>query len=185
MAAVLKNIKQKKLKATPVLVFSDNEKAEGLQKAKAFGVEIKSFSPKSFSSFEEYEKELVKTLKEKRVEWIVCAGYMRLVRKTILENFENKIVNIHPALLPSFPGLKAQKQALDYGVRYAGCTVHLIDAGCDTGPIVLQKVVEVSPKDTETSLSRKILKAEHEIYSQALKKLFNGFELSGRTVVFK
>ncbi|MDH5720706.1 MAG: phosphoribosylglycinamide formyltransferase [Spirochaetia bacterium] len=185
MGAILKNIKAKKLKAKPVMVFSDKADAQGLQKAKTFGVETKSFSPKEFLKFEEYEAELVKVLKDKQVEWVICAGYMRLVRKNILENYKNRIVNIHPALLPSFPGLKAQKQALDYGVRYSGCTVHLIDEGCDTGPIVLQKVVDILPDDTEETLSKRILKAEHETYSLALKKLFNGFELNNRTIIFK
>ncbi|MDH5718447.1 MAG: phosphoribosylglycinamide formyltransferase [Spirochaetia bacterium] len=185
MTAILKKIKEKKLKANPVLVFSDNEKAEGLKKAKLFNVPVLSFSPKKYNSFEEYEQALVKILKENKVEWVICAGYMRLLKKTVLTAYENRIVNIHPALLPSFPGLKAQKQAVDYGVKFSGCTIHLIDEGCDTGPIVIQSVIEVLPKDNEETLSKKILKLEHDTYWRALKKLFDGFILKDRKITFK
>ena len=174
MVAILKKIKQRKLKAEPVLVFSDKSNAAGLAKARSYGLQTHSFSPRDFSSFEEFEKNLVTLLKSQKIEWIVCAGYMRILRDTMLKAFPGKIVNIHPALLPSFPGLRAQKQAIDSGVKISGCTVHIVDSGVDTGPIVMQSAVKVEPGDNEESLSKRIIKSEKEIYWRALKLLFTG-----------
>ncbi|MCS6984912.1 MAG: phosphoribosylglycinamide formyltransferase [Leptospiraceae bacterium] len=185
MRSLLERIKKGDLKAQCEFVFSDRHDAPGLQKAQHYGVTTYSFGVKEFSSKERYEAELLRLLQKHQVEFIVCAGYMKLIGKTLLDAYPYRIVNIHPSLLPAFPGLRAQKQALDYGVRYSGCTVHFIDEGVDTGPIIAQAVCEVSPKDTEESLSRKILKLEHELYWRALQKIFAGYEIKGRRVIFK
>ena len=172
MAAIIKKIKQKKLKAEVVLVFSDKPQAYGIQIAKDLGYKTLSFSPYSFPDKEKYEKRLVKVLKEHRAEWIVCAGYMRILKENMLNAFNKKIVNIHPSLLPNFPGLKPQKQALTQGVAYTGCTVHYVDEGVDTGPIIMQKAVKIYPNDNELTLTKRILKEERDLYWRALKKVF-------------
>lgn len=184
MKAILKKIAEKKLNADPVLVFSDKPDAQGLEIAKSFGVKTASFTPKSMGSKEAYEEKIVELLKSAGAEWIVCAGYMRILNQTILTAYKNKIINVHPSLLPAFPGLKAQRQAVEYGVRYSGCTVHFVDDGVDTGPIIAQRVVAVEAGDTEESLSRKILKEEHDLYWRAIQIVVNGFCIDGRRVEF-
>ena len=183
MSAILRKILDKKLHANPVLVFSDKKSALGLEKAQKFNIPTKTFALKDFNSKEAYEKELVNVLKKAKVEWVVCAGYMKILGSTMVDAFEERIVNIHPALLPSFPGLHAQKQALEYGVQFSGCTVHFVDKGVDTGPIILQQVVTVLKNDTEASLSKRILKTEHDSYWQALKKVFKGYSIQNRKVI--
>ena len=173
MAAIIKKIRQRKLKAEVVLVFSDNPQAGGLQIAIDAGYKTLSFSPSSFSSKTEYEKKLVEALKKYQAEWVVCAGYMRILKKDMLNAFYHRILNIHPSLLPAFPGLKPQKQALDYGVQYTGCTVHFVDEGMDTGPIISQKAIKIYPNDHEAVLTKRILKEEHDLYWRALKKVFD------------
>ena len=185
MMAILRAIKGKQLKANPVLVFSNKSKAAGLQRAHDFGVKTETFSPKSFASKKDYEERLVALLKENDVEWVICAGYMRILGKPMLAAFKHRIVNIHPSLLPSFPGLDAQKQAVEAGVKVSGCTIHLVDEGVDTGPIILQKAVAVDPEDTDESLAKKIIKIEHDSYWRALKLVFKGFTVRNKTVVFK
>lgn len=185
MATILKQIKEKKLKAHAAFVFSDRADAAGLEKARKAGIPAESFSVKQFNSKIEYEKKLVERLKAHQVDWVVCAGYMRILGSTVLEAYPYRITNIHPSLLPAFPGLRAQQQALDYGVKHSGCTIHFVDAGMDTGPIIAQKVVEVKPGDTEETLARRIMKAEHETYWRALKSVFRGFEIDKRKVILK
>ncbi|RME88953.1 MAG: phosphoribosylglycinamide formyltransferase [Candidatus Hydrogenedentota bacterium] len=169
MKAILKKIQEGKLKADPVLVFSDNPQAKGLEIAKKYGIETKSFSPKDFTTREEYEVALRDMVIQAKADLVVCAGYMRILKQPILQAMRGRIVNIHPSLLPAFPGLKAQKQALDYGVKFSGCTVHFVDEGVDTGPIIDQRVVPVKKNDTVESLSKRILKQEHDLYWRSIR----------------
>lgn len=184
MEAILEKIEEGKLRARPMVVFSDNASAKGLKIAKKHNLPTETFSPSDFVSSRAYEEALVELLKKYKVEWVVCAGYMRILRETMVSAFPNKIVNIHPSLLPSFPGLNAQKQALLHGVKHTGCTVHLVDTQTDNGPILMQKVVSVKNKDTVEKLSERILKAEHSLYWRALKRVFAGYILDGRRVFF-
>ena len=184
MAALLEKQKAGKLAAEITVVFSDMADAKGLDVARKYGIHTICFHPKTFTSFELYESALVLELQKLHIEWIFCAGYMRIIRATLLSQFKRRIVNIHPSLLPSFPGLKAQKQALEYGVKYSGCTVHFVDSGVDTGPIILQKVVPVLSNDTVDTLSMRILKAEHDTYWKAVNKVMKKHEIHNRTVVF-
>lgn len=171
LGAILKQIKKKKLKANPVLVFSDKANALGLEKAAKLGIANTTFSPKDFTSFQEYEQNLVRVLQEVKAEYIVCAGYMRILKDTFLQHYEGRIFNIHPSLLPSFPGLKPQRQALQHGVKVTGCTVHFVDSGLDTGRIIAQSPVFIKAKDTEETLSKRILKAEHDLYWRAIQSV--------------
>ena len=169
-----------------VLVISDKRKALGLQKAVSYDIPAVHVSPKKFESKSKYEMHLIKLLRDHDVELICLAGYMRIVGSDLLEEYSGRILNIHPALLPSFPGLHAQAQAVEYGVKVSGCTVHFVDAGVDTGPIILQKAVEIRENDTDDSLSNRILKEEHEIYSKAVRLYFDGrLEIVGRKVLIR
>ena len=170
----------------PTLLISDKETAPALHIAQNYGLETLFVDPRAFSDPDAYDSSLAEEIQEKDVDLIALAGYMRIVRKPLIDRFQNRIINIHPALLPAFPGLHAQRQALEYGVRIAGCTVHFVDEGMDTGPIILQAVVPVLQDDTEETLSERILKEEHRIYSEAIK-LFsdNRLELKGRRVNIK
>jgi phosphoribosylglycinamide formyltransferase-1 len=131
-----------------------------------------------------YDRQVAAVLNESKVDLICLAGYMRLLSPFFVAEFPNRILNIHPSLLPSFPGLESQRQALDYGVKFAGCTVHFVDENLDAGPIVLQAAVPVLDQDTEATLSEKILKEEHRIYSEAVKIVLEGkFKIEGRRVL--
>ncbi len=161
-----------------VVVISDKEDARGLERAREFGLPAFFVSPKELKPKEVYERKIVAILQEYRVDLVCLAGYMRIVGQQLLDAYKGRIMNIHPALLPSFPGLHAQQQALDYGVKVSGCTVHFIDSGVDTGPIILQAAVEVKDNDTEETLSQRILKEEHKIYSRAITLFFtNGLKM--------
>ena len=184
MKTLLNKVKEGKLKASVELVFSDKRDAKGLNTAESFGVKTISFAPKQFDTFEEYEKKLVQTLQEAGVEWIICAGYMRILKKSMLKAFPLRIVNIHPSLLPAFPGLRPQQQAISYGVKTTGCTVHFVDEGVDSGPIILQGTVRVESDDTEDSLAGKIIAIEHELYWKGIQQVLNGFIIEGRKVIF-
>lgn len=183
--AIYKAIKTKDLNATIKLVFSDNPGAGVLQKAIDYNIPHKSFRIKDFSSREEYEKELGNLLEQTNVDFIVLAGYMKLLGNNFIKRFKHKIINIHPSLLPSFPGLNAQKQALEYGAKVTGCTIHFVDEGIDTGPIISQQFVPVYDNDTEESLSKRILKEEHNTYWKALKKVAQGVEVVEHRVIKK
>lgn len=182
MQAILNAIAAKKLKAEPAITFSDVATAKGLERAAKFKVPTVTFSPKDFEARSEYETKLADILTEAKVDYVICAGYMRVLKQPMLQRFPMRILNIHPALLPSFPGLKAQRQAIEAGVKVSGCTVHFVDPGIDTGPIIAQTPVEVQPNDTEETLSRKILKAEHETYWRAIAKVLKGVTIKNRTV---
>ncbi|MGD2090664.1 MAG: phosphoribosylglycinamide formyltransferase [Candidatus Aminicenantes bacterium] len=167
-----------------IVVISDKKHARGLERAREFGLKAFHVSPKKLNPKEVYEGKILEILKVNDVELVCLAGYMRIVGQTLLSAYKGRMINIHPALLPSFPGLHGQKQALDYGVKISGCTVHFVDAGVDTGPIILQKAVEVKEDDTEDTLSQRILKQEHQLYSKAVTLFFeNQLQIQGRRVI--
>ena len=155
--------------AEVVVVVSDMANSHALNRAGKHGIPAVYISPAQYSGREEYEKRILLEMREYGVELICLAGYMLIVGRVLLDAFTNRIMNIHPALLPSFKGMHAQRQALEYGVRYSGCTVHFIDGGMDSGPIILQAVVPVLPGDSEDELSARILEREHAIYPEAIR----------------
>ena len=165
------------------LVLSNREGAPGIDRAKERGLPTRVISSKGLER-ETYDRQVVAALHESKVDLICLAGYMRLLSPYFVAAFPNRILNIHPSLLPSFPGLESQRQALEYGVKFAGCTVHFVDENLDAGPIVLQAIVEVKDDDTDATLSERILKEEHRIYSEAVKIVLAGnFKISGRRVL--
>ena len=173
MESILKSIKKKKIPINPAVVISNKSDAKGLMIAKKLGVNIEVIESKNFKGNRtEYDKKIISTLVKYGVtpkDGLVClAGFMRIISPEFVKKYKNRIINMHPALLPAFPGLDSQKQALDYGAKYSGCTVHFVDSGMDTGPVIIQAVVEIKENDTEKSLSKKILKEEHRIYPEAV-----------------
>jgi phosphoribosylglycinamide formyltransferase-1 len=165
------------------LVLSNREGAPGIERARARGLSTRVIPSKGLER-EAYDRLVVASLREASVDLICLAGYMRLLSPYFVAAFPQRILNIHPSLLPSFPGLESQKQALEYGVKFAGCTVHFVDENLDAGPIVLQAVVPVEDHDTEDTLSVRILKEEHRIYSEAVKIILEGnYKIIGRRVV--
>src|SRR5260221_3716924 len=169
--------------AEPALVLSNREGAPGIDRARARGLAARVIRSKGLER-EPYDRQVVAALREARVDLICLAGYMRLLSPYFVAAFPQRILNIHPSLLPSFPGLESQKQALEYGVKFAGCTVHFVDENLDAGPIILQSVVPVEDGDTEEALSARILKEEHRIYSEAVKIVLEGkYKILGRRVV--
>ncbi|WP_206106282.1 phosphoribosylglycinamide formyltransferase [Paenibacillus dendritiformis] len=156
------------------LLVCDKPGARVLERAHEAGVPAAVFEPKRYESRGHYERDVLRTLGRHGVQWIALAGYMRLVTPVLLEAYEGRILNIHPSLLPSFPGLHAVRQALDYGVKVTGVTVHLVDAGMDTGPIVAQEAVAIAEDDTLESLLAKIQEVEHRIYPQVVQSLLAG-----------
>ena len=167
------------------LVVSNVAEAAGLEKAKALRLPTVCIPHRLEPSREAHEAKVLAALRHAEVEWICLAGYMRLLSATFVAEYPQRILNIHPALLPSFPGLDGQAQAVEYGVRVTGCTVHLVDEGLDTGPIVVQRVVPVRDGDTAESLSARILVEEHKAYPEALSSLLSQrWNIAGRRVVF-
>ena len=165
------------------VVISNHESAPGIEKARQRGLETVVF-PSQGRQREEYDREVVALLKEKNVDLVCLAGFMRLLSPYFVGEFRNRILNIHPALLPSFPGLEGQKQALDHGVKFSGCTVHFVDENLDAGPIALQAVVPVHDDDTVETLSARILCEEHRIYPEAIKLVLSGrYRIQGRRVL--
>jgi len=172
------------LDAEVACVISNKGGAVGLERARKHGIAAIHLDHRSFSGRSEYDAALAKTLQEFNVDLVILAGFMRIVTPVLLDAFPNRVMNIHPALLPSFPGLDAQKKALDYGVKLSGCTVHFVDAGTDTGPIILQAVVPVLEDDTEESLSKRIHHEEHKLYPAAIQLFAESrLKVEGRRVV--
>ncbi len=167
--AIIEAIKNNTLNAKICVVISNNSKAYGLRLAEKNQLPAKLVDPKSFTTYVEYEKAILNYLNQYQVDLVILAGYMKILGKTIISAFPNKIMNIHPALLPAFKGLHAQKQAVEAGVKWSGCTVHFVNEDLDAGPIILQEVVPVLPNDDEDSLSTRILEKEHRIYPQAIQ----------------
>lgn len=167
-----------------VVVISDKKDARGLDRARELGLEAVFISARKNKPKAVYEQLILDTLIKHQAELVCLAGYMRIVGETLLNGFHGKIMNIHPALLPSFPGLHGQQQALDYGVKISGCTVHFVDNGVDTGPVILQKAVPVLDIDSEHSLSMRILSEEHKLFSKAITLFFeNKLKIEGRKVI--
>lgn len=174
------------INARIVLVFSNIEDAPGLFIARERNLETFYLNPKVFSSREEYDKAAIHEVRKRDTDLICLAGYMRILTPLLCQEFKNRIMNIHPALLPCFPGLHVQKKALEWGVRFSGATVHFVTETVDMGPIILQAVVPVLQDDTEETLSERILKEEHKIYPEAVKLFFEGrLEVRGRRVFIR
>tara|TARA_B100000676_G_scaffold86587_1_gene86580 strand:+ start:2022 stop:2600 length:579 start_codon:yes stop_codon:yes gene_type:complete len=174
MESILKTIKKNKIPINPAIVISNKPDAKGLQIAKKLGIQTEVIdSSKYKGKRQQFDKDIISTLKKYKVtptNGLVClAGFMRIISPIFIKQYKNKILNIHPALLPAFPGLNAQKQAVEFGAKFSGCTVHFVDEGVDTGPIILQEVVKIDDKDTEKTLSKKIIIKEHEIYPKAVE----------------
>lgn len=182
--ALCQAIERRDLNADIKVLVSDKENAPALDKARKRNIEAVYLNPRSYNNRDEYESDLVKLLKGQQVTVVALAGYMRLVGPVLLKYFQHRMVNIHPALLPAFPGLQAQQQAVDYGVKYSGCTVHIVDAGMDSGPILMQAVVPVLPDDSGDTLAERILVEEHQIYWRSLQLLAEGrVYIDGRKTV--
>lgn len=174
MESILKSIKRKKIPINPAVVISNKPDAKGLKIAQRLGIKTEVIESKDFKGSRlEYDKKIISVLEKYGVtpkNGLVClAGFMRIISPEFVKKYKNRIINIHPALLPAFPGLDAQKQAIDYGSKYSGCTVHFVDSGVDTGPIILQSIVKIRKGDTERTLSKRILTKEHQAYSEAIR----------------
>ena len=189
MEAILKSIKRKKIPINPAVVISNKPDAKGLKIAQKLGIKTLVIESKNFKGNRaEYDKKIMLALEKYGVtpkNGLVClAGFMRIISPEFVKKFKNRIINIHPALLPAFPGLDAQKQAIDYGSKYSGCTVHFVDSDVDTGPIILQSIVKIKKGDTEKTLSKRILAKEHKTYSEAIR-LFaeKKIKISGRKTI--
>ena len=181
--AIREAIRKGGIDADISLVFSNKEDAPGLVKAREWGLETLSLNPKLFAAREDYDRAIVRELEQRRIDLVCLAGYMKVLTPELCDAFRHRLVNIHPALLPSFPGLHVQQKAIDWGVRYSGCTVHFVAAEVDMGPIILQAVVPVLQDDTEETLAARILVEEHRIYPEAVRLYFEGrIEVRGRRV---
>ena len=176
----------RKINAEIVLVFSNKKEAPGLQIAKERNLETLYINPKEYQSREAYDEAIIQEINRRDVDLICLAGYMKILTSLFCNTFKNKIINIHPALLPSFPGLHVQQKAIDWGVRFSGATVHFVTAEVDMGPIILQATVPVLQNDTEDTLSERILKQEHKIYPEAVQIYFDGrLEIKKRRVLIR
>jgi phosphoribosylglycinamide formyltransferase-1 len=184
LQAILDGIAQGALQAAVVAVISDKRDAYALKRAEEAGVTGLFVNPMEVGDKSDYDNKLFSICRELAPDYICLAGYMRLLGQELVTGFKNRIINIHPSLLPAFPGLKAQEQALAYGVKVSGCTVHFVDEGMDTGPIIAQRAVPVLPQDDAASLSQRILQQEHQLYPQVLQLLQQGkISISGRKVI--
>jgi phosphoribosylglycinamide formyltransferase-1 len=184
LKAIIDAIEAKKLDAEICVVLSNQAGAYGLARAKQHGIATAVLDHKSFASREDYDQAVVDVLRARAVELVILAGFMRLLSPVFIKAYSNRIMNIHPSLLPSFPGLHVQKKALDHGVRFAGCTVHFVNEECDEGPIIIQAVVPVYPDDDEATLAARILKQEHRIYPRAIQLYAEGrLRVTGRKVL--
>ncbi len=183
LQAIIDAIEEKRLDAAIRVVISNKEDAFGLVRARKHNLPTEVVDHRSFATRESYDQAVVDILRARGVELVILAGFMRLLSPVFVKAFSNRIMNIHPALLPSFPGLHVQKKALEYGVRFSGCTVHFVNEECDQGPIIIQAVVPVFPYETEESLSARILKEEHRIYPRAIQLYSEGrLHVVGRRV---
>ncbi len=189
MENILKAVKKNKIPIKPLLVISNKPNAKGLAIAQKLGVKTEVVESDGLKGGNwEYDSKLVSVLEKHRItpqNCLIClAGFMRIMSPEFIRHYKGRIMNIHPAILPAFPGLHSQRQALEYGVKYSGCTVHFVDEGVDTGPIILQSVVKIKNSDTEESISKKILKEEHKIYPKAVKLFAKGkIKIDGRKTI--
>ena len=185
-AAIAESIRAGRIPGAQVaIVISNRPEAGGLEHARRLGLESRVIASKG-KVREQHDAEVIAALRERQVDLICLAGYMRLLSPEFVRAFPNRILNIHPSLLPAFPGLEAQKQALEYGVKVSGCTVHLVDEHLDHGPIIVQRAVAVLPEDDEHALAARILEQEHIAYSEAINIMLSGkWEIEGRRVVVR
>ncbi|MDK2820785.1 MAG: phosphoribosylglycinamide formyltransferase 1 [Clostridia bacterium] len=183
MESIAEAIDSGQVPASIKIVISDKQEARALELAAKRGIKTLFLNPKSYPTREAYDEALAAILKKEGVELVVLAGFMRLLTNNLLDRFENRVINIHPALLPAFPGLNAQRQALEYGVKFSGCTVHFVDVGMDSGPIIAQTVVPILEDDTEETLAKRILVEEHRLYPKVVKWIAEGrVKIEGRRV---
>jgi len=186
LQAIIDNIEAQRLDARIKIVISNVPGVFALERAKKHGLPAMVISHKEFRKREDFDQKLVEALQTHEVELVILAGYMRLLTPIFLRAFPMRVMNIHPALLPSFPGTHVWQAEVDYGVKFAGCTVHFVDEGTDTGPIIIQAVVPVYDEDTAENLQARILKQEHKIFSQAIQLYAEGrLEIQGRRVLTK
>lgn len=184
LQALIDAIEGGDLNARIVKVISDQANALGLARARKAGIPTEVFPWRGDTYREDYFEDISETVCEAQADLIILAGFMRVLSPNIVQRFPHKIINIHPSLLPAFPGLRAQRQALEYGVKFAGCTVHFVDEGVDSGPILVQKVVPVYPDDTEETLGERILTQEHIALPEAIRLVLEGkWEIRGRRVI--
>jgi len=169
LQAIIDSAKKGEINGKIEIVISDNPNAFALKRARDNHITTKAFPYRQYKNKDEYEQKIFNCLKSYNISLIVLAGYMRLLGSRIIKEYRHRIINIHPALLPSFPGLHAQRQAIEYGVKVSGCTVHFVDEGMDTGPIILQKSIEVKQTDDEETLSDRILEFEHKLLPRAIQ----------------
>ena len=186
LQAIIDAVEAGKIDALISFVLSDVENSYALERARRHKIDTIFIDPKKYPQREDYERAVLEFLKIRPVDLICLAGFMRLLTPLFIKEFPGKIMNIHPALLPSFPGLRAQKKALVHGVKFSGCTVHFVDEGVDTGPIIIQGAVPVLDNDTEETLAARILEIEHKIYPQAIQFFASGrLSISNRKVTLK
>lgn len=183
LQAIIDNVKSGYIPARIAFVLSDKSDAFALTRAKKAGIETIILNPKVFKTREDFDREVINNLKKKDVGLVVLAGFMRLLSSHFIKEYKNRIINIHPALLPSFKGTHGIRDALDYGVKVTGATVHFVDEHLDNGPIILQSCVEVKDSDTESTLLERVHKVEHKIYPEAVKLFAEGrLKVEGRRV---
>jgi phosphoribosylglycinamide formyltransferase-1 len=186
LQAIIAAIDRGELKAEIRLVISNNPTARGLERARRHGIAAEVIDHRGFASREEFDGALVASLRRHEVELVVCAGFMRLLSPVMVSAFRDRIMNIHPALCPAFPGIDAQKQAVDYGVRFSGCTVFFVTEGIDDGPVIVQAIVPVDQDDNEVTLAARIHAEEHRIYPWAIRLYQEGrLELRGRKIYIR
>ncbi|HKY06866.1 MAG TPA: phosphoribosylglycinamide formyltransferase [Candidatus Binatia bacterium] len=184
LQAIIDAIENGKLDAKIEVVLSNKADAGGLARARRHAVPTEILDHRNFSSREAYDEAVVELLRGRGVELVVLAGFMRLLSPLFIKAYSNRIMNIHPALLPAFPGLKVQEKAVEHGVRFSGCTVHFVNEECDEGPIIIQAVVPVYPDDTGEALAARILRQEHRIYPRAIQLYAEGrLKVVGRKVL--
>lgn len=184
LQSIIDAIEAGALDAKIEVVLSNRSEAYGLARARKHNLRSETLDHKAFASREAYDQAVVDILQQSGVELVVLAGFMRLLSPVFVKAYSNRIMNIHPALLPAFPGLRVQKRALEHGVRFSGCTVHFVNEECDEGPIIIQAVVPVFPDDTEASLTARILEQEHRIYPRAIQLYAEGrIKVVGRRVL--
>ncbi len=186
LQSIIDNIEKGALQATIEIVVCNKPDALGINRAQKHGLPVAVLKHEDFKTREDFDAELIRILKKSEVDLVALAGFMRILTPSFLKAFPQKVINIHPALLPSFPGTSGQKDAFEYGVKFSGCTVHFVDEGVDSGPIIIQSVVPVFQSDTKETLAARILKEEHRIYPRAIQFFAEGkIEIAGRRVRIK
>ena len=183
LQAIIDRCQDGSLTAEIAVVITNNPGAGALDRASKAGIKTLCINHRDFSQREDFDNAVVNALREDKVDLVVLAGFMRIITQTFIDAFPERIINIHPALLPAFPGLHVQQQAIDYGARFSGCTVHFVDGGVDTGPIIMQAVVPILPDDTADTLAARILEQEHKAYPRAIQLIAEGrVHVDGRKV---